>query len=41
MRDLHADWKRWTKLERVSALAGLGVLVILVPALSVAAILSH
>jgi hypothetical protein len=41
MRDLHADWKKWTTVERISALAGLCVLVFVVPVLTVAAILPH
>ncbi|MDB5360981.1 MAG: hypothetical protein JWO51_2278 [Rhodospirillales bacterium] len=41
MRDLHADWKKWTRFERISALGGLCVLIILVPALTMAAVLTH
>jgi hypothetical protein len=41
MRDLHADWKKWTMFERVSALGGLCVMVVLVPVLTVAAVLTH
>ena len=41
MRDLYADWKRWTRFERISALGGLCVLIILVPVLTMAAALTH
>jgi len=41
MRDLYADWKKWTMFERISALAGLCVMVVLVPVLTVAAVLTH
>ncbi len=41
MRDLYADWKKWTTAERISALTGLCVLVFVVPVLTVAAVLTH
>ena len=41
MRDLYADWKKWTKFERISALGGVCVLIVLVPALAMAAVLTH
>jgi len=41
MRDLHADWKKWTMFERISALGGLCVMIVLIPILTVAAVLTH
>ena len=41
MRDLYADWKKWTVVERVSALGGLFVMVLAVPALTATVLLAH
>jgi hypothetical protein len=41
MRDLHADWKKWSLFERVSALTALCLAVVLVPALTATALLTH
>jgi hypothetical protein len=41
MRDLYADWKRWSPFERISALGGLFILVLAVPALAATVLLPH
>jgi len=41
MRDLHADWKKWSSFERVSALAGVLIMVLAVPFLTASAFLTH
>jgi len=41
MKDLHADWKRWTLFERVSALGAVFILILAVPAMAAAGLLPH
>lgn len=41
MRDLLADWNKWTQIERISALVGITFLTFLVPILASTAVLAH
>jgi hypothetical protein len=41
MKDLQADWKKWTRAERISALVGFPFLIMLAPALAASAVLVH
>jgi hypothetical protein len=41
MKDLQADWKKWSRAEQISALIGFPFLVILAPALAASAVLIH
>jgi hypothetical protein len=41
MKDLQADWKKWTRVEQISALVGFPFLIMLAPALAASAILVH
>ena len=41
MRDLQADWQKWTTSERVSALVGLPILAMLMPVLVASVVLVH
>jgi hypothetical protein len=41
MRDFLADWNKWTRIERISAMAGITFLTFLVPILASSTILAH
>jgi len=41
MKDLQADWQKWTPSERISALVGLPILAMLMPALVASVVLVH
>jgi hypothetical protein len=41
MRDLLADWRKWSRLERISALVGALAVALLVPTLAATALFAN